>query len=124
MGVSFTFLCGIESAAVAGGSAGPRARSTAAAYHGAMPESIPSHGTRYATCGMVASLSPEAAAAGVRVMLDGGNAFDAAIATALVEGITLPGACGLGADAFMVLHDARTGEMHAINGSGIAAQAA
>jgi gamma-glutamyltranspeptidase / glutathione hydrolase len=72
---------------------------------------------------MVASLSPEAAAAGVRVMLDGGNAFDAAIATALVEGITLPGACGLGADAFMVLHDARTGEMHAINGSGIAARA-
>jgi gamma-glutamyltranspeptidase/glutathione hydrolase len=69
---------------------------------------------------MVASASPEAAAAGLRVLMAGGNAFDAAIATALVEGLTLPASCGLGGDMFAVLHDARTGTVHGINGSGVA----
>lgn len=85
---------------------------------------LPSPGTRYARRGMVASASPAAAAAGLRVLLDGGNAFDAAIATALVEGLTLPGACGLGGDMFAVLYDARERRVWAINGSGIAPWAA
>jgi gamma-glutamyltranspeptidase/glutathione hydrolase len=84
---------------------------------------LPSHGPRYGRRGMVVSASAEAAAAGLRVLMDGGNAFDAAIAAALVEGIALPGSCGLGGDMFAVLHDARTGEVHAINGSGVAPQA-
>src|SRR2546429_304006 len=94
-----------------------------------MPESsvpvkvIPNHGPRYAARGMVASLSPEAAAAGVSVLTAGGNAFDAAIATALVEGITLSGSCGLGGDMFAVLYHAKTRQVHAINGSGVAAAA-
>jgi gamma-glutamyltranspeptidase / glutathione hydrolase len=82
---------------------------------------LPSYGARYGAHGMVASASTVAAAIGVRVMMDGGNAFDAAIATALVEGITLPSACGLGADMFAVLYDAKSGQVHAINGSGVAA---
>src|SRR5215211_4263862 len=76
----------------------------------------PLYGARYASRGMVASLSPEAAAAGLAVIQAGGNAFDAAIATALMEGIFLPGGCGLGGDMFAVLHDAKTGTVHAING--------
>jgi gamma-glutamyltranspeptidase / glutathione hydrolase len=79
---------------------------------------------RYASRGMVASASPAAAAAGVRVLMDGGNAFDAAIATALVEGLTLPASCGLGGDVFAVLYDARTRSVHALNGSGVVARAA
>jgi gamma-glutamyltranspeptidase / glutathione hydrolase len=82
--------------------------------------SAPLYGARYASRGMVASLSPEAAAVGLSVLQAGGNAFDAAIATALMEGITVPGGCGLGGDMFAVLHDAKTGTVHAINGSGIA----
>src|SRR5437867_559860 len=80
--------------------------------------------TALARGGMVASAHPLAAGAGVRVLADGGNAFDAAIATALVEGIVLPAACGLGGDMFGVLFDARAQEFHAINGSGIAPWAA
>ncbi|HEV2124098.1 MAG TPA: gamma-glutamyltransferase, partial [Chloroflexota bacterium] len=84
----------------------------------------PGPGARYASRGMVASASTTAAAVGLRVLMEGGNAFDAAIATALVEGLTLPSACGLGGDMFAVLHEAKTGRVYGINGSGIAASAA
>lgn len=56
----------------------------------------------------------------MRVLLDGGNAFDAAIAVAMVEGLTIPMMCGLGGDMFAVLHDARSGRVVGINGSGAA----
>src|SRR5688572_441298 len=80
--------------------------------------------TAYGAGGMVASASPVAAAVGVRVLMEGGNAFDAAIAVALVEHLTLPSACGLGGDCFAVLYDAKTKSVHAVNGSGIAARKA
>jgi len=73
---------------------------------------------------MVASSSPEAAAVGMRVLLDGGNASDAAVAVALVEGLTLPASCGLGGDAFAVLYDARSRRVYGLNGSGVAPRAA
>jgi gamma-glutamyltranspeptidase len=43
---------------------------------------------RYGRQGMICSASSEAAAAGARVLLEGGNAFDATVAVALVEGLT------------------------------------
>jgi gamma-glutamyltranspeptidase/glutathione hydrolase len=69
---------------------------------------------------MVASGSPAAAAIGLRVLQEGGNAADAAIATAMAEGLTRANDCGLGGDAFAVLYDARSGTVHAVNGSGAA----
>ena len=80
--------------------------------------------TAFARRGMVASAHPLAASTGVRVLAEGGNAFDAAIATALVEGVVLPAACGLGGDMFGVLYEAASGQFHAINASGIAPLAA
>ena len=74
--------------------------------------------------GMVASAHPVAAFIGLNVMQRGGNAFDAAIAVAAVEGVVLPMKCGLGGDAFVVLHDARKREVVAYNGSGVAAAGA
>jgi gamma-glutamyltranspeptidase / glutathione hydrolase len=79
---------------------------------------------RHATRGIVASASHVAAAVAVRVLQDGGNAADAAVAAALVEGVTLPASCGLGGDAFMVVYEARTDAVHAINGAGAAPVAA
>jgi gamma-glutamyltranspeptidase / glutathione hydrolase len=78
----------------------------------------------YASEGMVASASSHAAIVGVDVMRRGGNAFDAAIAVALAEGVTLPASCGLGGDAFMVAYEARSGRLWGVNGSGIAPRAA
>src|SRR5690242_1819794 len=74
--------------------------------------------------GMVGSAHPVAAFIGLGVLQRGGNAFDAAIAVAAAEGVVLPMKCGLGGDAFVVLHDARKGEMVAFNGSGVAAAGA
>ena len=74
--------------------------------------------------GMVASAHPAAAFIGLGVLQRGGNAFDAAIAVAAAEGVVLPMKCGLGGDAFVVLHDARKREMVAYNGSGVAAAGA
>jgi gamma-glutamyltranspeptidase/glutathione hydrolase len=74
--------------------------------------------------GMVASAHPAAAFIGLGVMQRGGNAFDAAIAVAAAEGVLLPMKCGLGGDAFVVLHDARRRETMSYNGSGVAAAGA
>ena len=74
--------------------------------------------------GMVASAHPVAALVGMTVLQHGGNAFDAAIAVAAAEGVCLPMMCGLGGDAFVVLYDARRGELVGLNGSGVAAAGA
>ena len=74
--------------------------------------------------GMVCSDSPLAAAVGLRVMQDGGAAFDAALAVAAVEAVTLVPKCGLGGDSFILVYDASTGEVTNINSSGVAGSGA
>src|SRR5258706_12860723 len=78
----------------------------------------------FGTRGMVASAHPVAAFVGLGILQRGGNAFDAAIAVAAAEGVVLPMKCGLGGDAFVVLHDAKQREMMAFNGSGVAGSGA
>jgi gamma-glutamyltranspeptidase/glutathione hydrolase len=74
----------------------------------------------FGTRGMVASAHPVAAFIGLSILQRGGNAFDAAIAVAAAEGVVLPMKCGLGGDAFVVLHDGKKRELVAFNGSGVA----
>ena len=64
------------------------------------------------------SSSPYAAAAGVQVLRAGGNAFDAAIAVAAAECVTIPPMCGLGGEAFALLYQASTGRLFGLTGSG------
>ncbi|HET8993731.1 MAG TPA: gamma-glutamyltransferase, partial [Rhodococcus sp. (in: high G+C Gram-positive bacteria)] len=70
-----------------------------------------------ATGGMVASSHPLASQAGARVLADGGNAVDAALAMAATTWLTLPGQCGIGGDAFVVVRDP-DGSVWTVNGSG------
>lgn len=70
-----------------------------------------------ATGGMVASSHPLASQAGARVLADGGNAVDAALAMAAVTWLTLPGQCGIGGDAFAVVREP-DGSVWTVNGSG------
>src|SRR6266542_2360061 len=74
--------------------------------------------------GMVAAGHPLAAEAGMRILKAGGNAVDAAMATWAVQGEVEPGMTGLGADMFVLIYLAKTGEVKFINASGFAPQAA
>ena len=80
--------------------------------------------TIMSTHGMVASGHPLASEAGLRILQDGGNALDAAIATWLVQGQVEPGMTGLGADMFILMYLAETNEVKFINGTGPAPMAA
>ena len=65
---------------------------------------------------VVASSQPLAVQAGLSAMKKGGNAVDAAIATAITLTVVEPTSNGLGSDAFCILWDG--GKLHALNASG------
>jgi gamma-glutamyltranspeptidase/glutathione hydrolase len=73
---------------------------------------------------MVCSNSPLAASAGIKTLQDGGNAFDAALAVAATETVTIIPSCGMGGDSFIVVYEAATGQVTGINSSGAAAAGA
>ena len=70
---------------------------------------------------VVSTSHPLAAQAGLRMLLAGGSAVDAAIAAAAMLTIVEPVSCGLGSDAFAILWDGKA--LHGLNASGIAPQA-
>ncbi|BDE05599.1 putative gamma-glutamyltransferase YwrD [Vulcanimicrobium alpinum] len=84
----------------------------------------PSRAVARSTRAMVASPHPLATAAGVDVLRRGGNAVDAAIAANAVLTVVYPASCGIGGDAFWIVHDPKTGATHAYNGSGRTPRAA
>ena len=69
---------------------------------------------------VVSTSHPLGAQAGLRMMLKGGNAVDAAIAAAAAMTIVEPVSNGLGSDAFCILWDGK--ELHGLNASGRAPQ--
>lgn len=54
--------------------------------------------------GMIATLQPQAAEEGAKVLMQGGNAIDAAVTCAFVQGILDPHSCGIGGYALLNLH--------------------
>ncbi len=60
----------------------------------------PAYGER----GMIAAAHPLTAEAGLRVLREGGNAIDAAVAAGLAAAVVMPEMCGLGGDLFAVIH--------------------
>ncbi len=65
---------------------------------------------------VVATSQPLAAQAGLRMLLKGGNAIDAAVATAIALTVVEPTSNGLGSDAFAIVWDGK--ELTGLNASG------
>lgn len=66
--------------------------------------------------GMVVAAQPQAVAAGVQMLKAGGNAFDAAAATALALGVVEPASSGIGGGGFFLLYIAKQHRFLMIDG--------
>jgi gamma-glutamyltranspeptidase/glutathione hydrolase len=70
--------------------------------------------------GIVTTVQPLAAQAGLRVLQDGGNAIDAAVAAAAVLNVVYPANTGIGGDLFAIIYVAKEKKIYQLNASGIA----
>lgn len=78
----------------------------------------------FAKNGMVSSAHPFASRIGVEVLQKGGNAFDAAVATALALNAVEPWMCGPGGGSFYVLWDNKKKEIRTLDADTVAPYAA
>src|SRR6476661_9998320 len=80
--------------------------------------SLPYRSRRQPICArnVVATSQPLATQAGIAMLQRGGNAVDAALATAIALSVVEPCSNGIGSDAFALVWDG--GQLHGLNGSG------
>ena len=81
----------------------------------APPAQAPKQPTATGTGGAVATVDHDASKVGMQVLNDGGNAVDAAVATAAALGVTEPYSCGIGGGGFMVVYRASDGSVSTID---------
>jgi len=68
--------------------------------------------------GIVATSDPLAAEAGLEILRQGGNAIDAAVATAAVLDVTSQNDTGIGGDLFAIVYSAKDKKLYALNAAG------
>ncbi|MBE6020998.1 MAG: gamma-glutamyltransferase family protein [Clostridiales bacterium] len=73
----------------------------------------------YANNGMVCTSCPQASAAGLEALKNGGNAMDAAVATAAALTVCEPTANGIGGDAFALIWVEKEKKLYGLNASGV-----
>ena len=82
---------------------------------GAKPVQSTKQPTATGTGGAVATVDHDASQVGMQVLKEGGNAVDAAVATAAALGVTEPYSCGIGGGGFMVIYDAESDSVSTID---------
>jgi gamma-glutamyltranspeptidase/glutathione hydrolase len=90
--------------------------SEAATAAGQAPPGAAKEPVAVGTGGAVASMDLDASQAGIDVLKHGGNAIDAAVATASALGVTIPFVAGPGGGGFMVIYLAKTHQVVTIDG--------
>ncbi len=113
----------IAQAPPAGTACGPPPQAAfCSAVRGARAEGWPaqSRSEVMAQHGMVVTSQPLAAQAGLQILLRGGNAIDAAVATAAVLNVVEPMMAGMGGDLFAVMYIAKERKIYVLNSSGTA----
>jgi gamma-glutamyltranspeptidase/glutathione hydrolase len=101
---------------------GPKTPSACQAVRGSRTEgwAAQSRAEVFAQHGMVATSQPLAAQAGLQVLKSGGNAIDAAVATAAVLNVVEPMNVGVGGDLFAIVYVAKEHKLYVLNASGMA----
>src|SRR5438132_249440 len=70
--------------------------------------------------GVVTTVQPLATEAGLRILNQGGNAVDAAVATAAALNVVYPANTGIAGDLFAIIYVAKEHKVYQLNASGIA----
>ena len=85
-------------------------------WHGKPPTDLPKVPLMVGSGGAVSSVDRDASQIGIDILAKGGNAADAAVATAAAMTVLEPTSNGLGSDAFaLIWHE---GKLHGLNASG------
>ena len=79
---------------------------------------FPGRSPVYGSNGMASTSNPLSSKVAIQILEAGGNAVDAAIAAALLQGLLEPQMAGIGGDCFILLSPAGSEEIIALNGSG------
>jgi gamma-glutamyltranspeptidase/glutathione hydrolase len=85
-------------------------------WHGKPPGDLPKVPLMVGSGGAVSSVDRDASQIGIEVLARGGNAADAAVATAAALGVTEPYSAGIGGGGFLVYYDARSKKVSTIDG--------